>query len=252
MPVPVDISLLGSLLVHRDDRSVRIPEGKQRIILATLALNAGHPVSVDTLIDHLWGNRPPTAARTTVRGHVKRLRKWLDGDQDSSLITSGRLTYTLAVEPGQVDFWRFRRLLDLATVHRGGPEEHRLLCQAIELWRGGPLSDVHSDSLRAQTVESAWEDYLFALHRRIELELHHGAADRVVAELMRLVTEHPLREPFWLQLLTALRESCRVAEALAAYERCRRILADELGAIPGAALLNFHRELLSATPVPQC
>ncbi|WP_277426014.1 BTAD domain-containing putative transcriptional regulator, partial [Streptomyces sp. SID10362] len=57
---------------------------------------------------------------------------------------------------------------------------------------------------------------------------------------------HPLDEPLQALRLRALRDTGRTAEALAAYEAVRHLLADRLGTDPGPELRALHTELLGA------
>ena len=59
MSAEVEFALLGPLCVRRDGVPVQVPHGKQRILLATLLLNAGRVVSADDLTDTLWESAPP-------------------------------------------------------------------------------------------------------------------------------------------------------------------------------------------------
>ena len=59
-----------------------------------------------------------------------------------------------------------------------------------------------------------------------------------------MVDRHPLRERLWELLITALYRSGRQADALAAYQRLRRILADELGIEPSAPLRQLEHKVL--------
>ena len=63
-----------------------------------------------------------------------------------------------------------------------------------------------------------------------------GGHSTVVSELDALTARYPLRERMWANLMLALYRLGRQAEALAAYQRARQVLADELGsgALTGA------------------
>ena len=82
--------------------------------------------------------------------------------------------------------------------------------------------------------------------QRLRARIDLGRCGEAVAELRGLVTEHPLREELWAQLIVALRAAGRTADAVEAYESAERVLHEELGAEPGARL----REL-RATLVPE-
>jgi DNA-binding SARP family transcriptional activator len=73
----VDFRLLGPLEVYDGARSVAIGGGKRRSLLALLLLHGNEVVSVDRLIDELWGARPPPTAAKGLQVYVSQLRKEL-------------------------------------------------------------------------------------------------------------------------------------------------------------------------------
>src|SRR6476619_15585 len=103
----MEYRVLGPLEVREGDRPLALGGTKQRALLALLILNANHVVSVERLIDELWGESPPETAVTSVRVYVSRLRKLLP---EESLITRPP-GYMLEVEPQNVDLIRFERLV---------------------------------------------------------------------------------------------------------------------------------------------
>src|SRR6266545_3965622 len=115
-------------------------------------------------------------------------------------------------------------------------------------WRGGPLADVPSELLHRDAVARLAEQRSDALHRRIEADLALGRHAELVAELRALTDRHPLREQFWAQLMTALYRCGRQADALQAYQRVSRLLADELGVDPGPELRALHQAILASDP----
>jgi hypothetical protein len=89
---------------------------------------------------------------------------------------------------------------------------------------------------------------LQALETRIDADLHLGCHADVITELRRLVARDPLRERLHAQLMLALYRDGRQAEALAAYQRARQVLVEELGAEPGAGLRDMHQQVLTGDP----
>src|SRR3712207_2947027 len=74
---PVEFSLLGPLQVVDGDRMVELGGRKQRAILAMLVLEQNRVVSMDRVIDRLWGDDSPAQATGTVQAYVSSLRKAL-------------------------------------------------------------------------------------------------------------------------------------------------------------------------------
>ncbi|WP_336213348.1 BTAD domain-containing putative transcriptional regulator [Nonomuraea sp. LPB2021202275-12-8] len=243
----MQFGILGPLEVRGAGGEV-IPVGgpRPRALLVMLLLGAGRVVDVAELIDGQYGEDPPAGAANAVQAHVSRLRRGLGAE----LIEFRGSGYRLAVDPDDVDAHRFERLAGqgrrlLAAGH------HDLaaaaLREALGLWRGPALPDLPfgraSAARLAELRLTAGEDLAEA-----ELALPEGAS---VAELQRLVAAHPLRERFRAQLMRALQAAGRQAEALAAFEEGRRLLAGELGADPSPELAAAHLAVLRAdAPAP--
>ncbi|WP_344164042.1 AfsR/SARP family transcriptional regulator [Nocardiopsis rhodophaea] len=245
-----EFRLLGPLRVDCAGRNVALRSAKQQVLLAALLLRAGDVVATDELIDTLWGERPPGGARSTLQAHVMRLRRSLRGGGD--LICTAQSGYAISVDPHYLDLAKFHELRgQAATVAETGDRarEARLLNEALALWRGPALAGVESDRLCA--VAAGLDEQRWATaERRNDLELELGRHDKIVDDLGVLVTEQPLRERFWAQLMRALHLSGRQAQALDAYRRASEILAEELGVDPNAELRELHLAVLAASTEP--
>ena len=113
---------------------------KQKAVLAILLLHRGEPVSVDRLVDELWGEAPPDTAVKTIQVYISRLRKELG---DGVLLTH-RGGYVLDIEPDHLDAGRFERLGTDGREALEGDDPGRargLLQEALDMWRGPPLAD---------------------------------------------------------------------------------------------------------------
>ncbi|GLZ30482.1 SARP family transcriptional regulator [Lentzea sp. NBRC 105346] len=222
-----EFRVLGPLEVRLDGRSVPVPAGQARVVLATLLLRANRLVSVDELIDRLWDGSPPNPdrAKTTLQMVVTRLRQALGEANCVRTVTGG---YLAEVTSDQLDLLRFRESGDVA------------------LWAGPPLGNVSSELLHRDDVPPLLEERLVALGNRVDADLERGLAGELVPELRALTKEHPLREGFWRQLMLALYRSGQQADALAAYRRISDHLADELGVDPGPGLRELHQRILTA------
>ena len=244
----MEFGLLGPLEVIDGGRPVPIQSAKHRILLAALLLRAGELVTLDELAEAIWGDALRANPRRVVQTYVARLRKLLGGTQ---LIQSRPEGYAIAVAPGDVDVRRFDMLLEQARDAAGPEDRHaeaEMLRQALALWRGEPLVDVPSELLHRNAGGRLAEQRLDALHRRVEADLALGRHAELVAELRVLTERHPLREPLWAQLMTALYRCGRQADALEAYQRVRGLLADELGVDPGPELRGLHQAILANDP----
>jgi len=215
-------------------------------VLAALLVDAGRPVTVETVIDRVWGDTPPDRVRHTLYVYVARLRKALG----SSRLLNRSGGYVLAVDPGQVDLHVFRSQVARARA-ASCPEAERatLLRRALDLWRGTPLADVPGE-WAAQVREGWRQQHLEAAVSWAQAALSAGAPGALVGPLVELSTEHPLAEPLVAALMRALHASGRRAEALDCFARIRKRLADELGVDPGAELQALHQAILRSDAAP--
>jgi len=235
----VDFRILGPLEVWHEGRLIPLAGSRQRALLAVLLLHANEVVSIDRLLDDLWGSSPPVTAGKSVQLYVSRLRRVLD---DGRLVTRPP-GYVLRVERSELDVARFERLVGEARV--ADPERAaRKLREALGLWRGAPLADVAYEPFAQAEIGRLEELRLEAVEARVDADLAGGRHTQLVGELEALVAEHPLRERLWGQLMLALYRSARQAEALEAYRGARRELSDELGLEPSADLRRLEQAIL--------
>jgi DNA-binding SARP family transcriptional activator len=235
----LEFRILGPLEVLEDGHAVALGGQKQRALLALLLLDAGRVVSVDRIVDALWGERPPKTAPTSLQNFVSHLRKVLGAD----ILVTRPPGYLLRIAPEQLDLERFKMLVAEA---KQSPVEERAakLQQALKLWRGRPLADFALDAFAQPEIGRLEEQRLAALEERLEAELAAGAHAELVGELELLVEEHPLREGLRRQLMLALYRSGRQAEALQVFHGARRVLVDELGIDPSRSLQQLHGAIL--------
>ncbi|HXS63849.1 MAG TPA: BTAD domain-containing putative transcriptional regulator [Streptosporangiaceae bacterium] len=245
--------LLGPLEVRAGESWTGIGAPKWRALLAVLLLRPGQVVSTGQLADELWGASPPKGARKLISGYAARLRQ-LIGDPDGRVLVTTAPGYRLLVDPADLDAPQFERLLTVARAaldRADGERAASLLDEALALWRGPALVDVPPGPLIAAEAARLDELRLDAFELRAEARIGCDRAAELVAELRLLTAEYPLRERFWHQLMRALELSGRPAEALEAYARVQKILAEELGADPGRDLQQLHGRLLSGVaPAP--
>lgn len=223
------IEVLGPLGVwDGEGRPVEVGGTRLRALLVLLALQPGRLVTTEALIDGLWGDDPPGGATNALQSLVSRLRK------AGVEVESKPAGYLLPITKDDVDACRFEAL-----AAAGRYEE------AEREWRGPALADV-LDAPFAQAVATRLEDRRLdvADHRELDLD-----------ELERLAAKHPLRETLHAKLVGALSAAGRQADALAAYERVRAALADELGVDPSPKLAAVHLAVLrhdpSVAPAPK-
>ena len=239
------ISVLGPVSVHRGAEAVRVPGGRSAELLVRLALDAGTVVRTDALIDDLWPDEVGGARRNTLQSKVARLRRALGSDPAIETTADG---YRLAVAPAQVD----------ASALVVEADEARRLLEDGDPGRAATLAATALDRFEGEVLPSAGTGDWVAPHRarleeaRLTLLVTGAAAHlalddaaTAVGDLEDAVAAHPFHEPLWELLVLALARSGRQADALAAYQRARTVLADELGLDPGPRLRALEAQVLA-------
>jgi DNA-binding SARP family transcriptional activator len=247
----VDFRILGPLEVLDQGLAIRLVGGKQRALLAALILHANETLSVDQLIDELWGERPPATAAKTVQVHVSRLRKALGGGDGDAVIATRDYGYALVLDRERLDAHMFERLVaeGRAELEAGRPERAAsALEQALSLWRGPPLADLAYEPFVQREAGRLEELRISTLEALVDARLALGHHAEVIGDLAGLIEEHPYRERLRGQLMLALYRSERQADALQAYQEARRALVEELGIEPGERLRELERAILAQDP----
>src|SRR4051812_40034347 len=241
----MEFAILGPLRVGGPGGAIELRAPKQRALLAMLLLSyREEAVSSGRLIDVLWDEEPPPTANKALQVHVSQLRRALGPENPIVTRSAG---YAVELAPGQLDLERFETLVAQA---RSAPpaEAAEQLREALALFRGAPLADAPLYGPASGEAERLAELRVLALERRIDLDLELGHDRELVAELETLTAEHPYRERFHGQLMTALYRAGRQADALDAYRRARRTLVEELGLEPSRELQRLESAILAHDP----
>jgi len=242
----MQVRILGPLEVSDDGRVVELGAGRQRALLALLALHPGETVATDRLIEELWRGAAPTTAPKALQNLVSQLRRSL-GAAAIETVSPG---YRLPLADADLDARQFEGLATeghrLLEVDPGRAAQ--VLRQALGLWRGDALADFAYEEFAQREIARLDALRLGAVEDRIDADLGTGRAAELVPELERLVSAHPVRERVRGQLMLALYRSGRQAEALDVYRDGRAALQDELGLEPGAALRDLEQAILTQDP----
>ncbi|GAA2064413.1 hypothetical protein GCM10009839_89880 [Catenulispora yoronensis] len=246
---------MGDLELRQGRRWGTLGAAQRRTLLAVLLCGGGQATTTTRLIDELWENDPPASAEKMIQAYISRLRRSLDDEGGTTLITvkSGyrARAYRLLMAPDDLDATRFQRLAE---------QGRRLLRQrvfdgavssfgaALELWRGPAFADVPPTP--AVVAESARLDEarLRAMEGYLEALVRSGRHGEALADLESLAAMHPLREQLSGWLMVALYREGRQADTLGVYRRLRALLADDLGIDPSPHLQRLHQRILQADP----
>ena len=250
--------VLGPLEVIDDGGApMPIPGAKERTILADLISHAGQVVSVDALLDEVWGEDPPRTAEKTLGSYISRLRRALDPGGGSAKAKSDVIEtrgggYMLDVSDDEIDAIRFERLAEQGRrfLDAGRPgDAGAVLKEALGLWRGAAYQDHRYTVFGTSEGERLEELRRSALEDRVDTRLAAGEASKTIPDLEGMIRDEPLRERRWGQLMLALYRAGRQAESLEAFARARTILVDELGIEPGPDLQRMQAAILAQDPV---
>jgi predicted ATPase/DNA-binding SARP family transcriptional activator len=243
----MEFRILGSVEALGDDGPLALGAPKQRALLALLLLNANTVVSRDRLVDALWGAEPPRSSVSSLQVYVHGLRRALGAER----IERHGTGYRLQLDPAELDFSRFERLVEAGTdaLAAGRPADAAEdLRRALALWIGAPLADLAGEPVHESEAGQLEERRLRALELLHDAELALGRHDELVPELERLISAEPYRERFRAQHALALYRAGRQVDALAACRAARELLVEELGVDPGPELQELERRILRHDP----
>ncbi|MGP3633717.1 AfsR/SARP family transcriptional regulator [Streptomyces sp. 24-1644] len=243
-------SILGTTRALRPDgTAVALGGARLRTLLTVLALRPGRTVGAAALVDEVWDGDPPADAVGALQALVGRLRRVLG----RAAVESVEGGYRLAAQADDVDLHRFERLAGegaRALAQGDARQAAAALDDALALWREPVLADLPDRAVAVAGLEARRLD---ARRTRLAAVLALGRPGEALPELTTLAAAHPIDEPLQALRIRALRDAGRTAQALAAYEEVRLVLADRLGAAPGPELRGLHTELLRPDrpePVP--
>ena len=247
--------MLGALTVHdADGRPVQIGGARLRTLLLRLALDAGHTVTADALVDAVWPDAPPAGAGNALQALVSRLRRALPEPAALAAVPGG---YRLSGCARDVD--EFERLA--AAGRAAGDPRHavELFDAAVALWRGPALAEVADAPFARASAVRLEELRLAVTEDRIEATLSCGRAAEAVAELIALTSRYPLRERPCALLMRALSDEVPAAvlealrparmrlDTLAPHDPLDRLLAALGGAGALLLLLDNCEHLVAAS-----
>ncbi|GAA2852031.1 XRE family transcriptional regulator [Actinoplanes cyaneus] len=237
-----EFGVLGVVEARVGGEIVDLGHARQRSVLGVLLVEAGRPVTVDQLVDRVWGGNAPQRAAGALYSYLSRLRRAAGVE-----IRKESGGYQLAVDPQAVDLHRFRRLMTASRAADSDQEAARLVAEALGLWRAEPFAGLDTPWLNALRRTLLDERFAAELDGN-DVLLRLGRHGELLPGLSAAVAEHPLDERLAAQAMLALYRCGRQADADEQYRRIRRALSEELGSDPGVALRRLHEQILAADP----
>ncbi|MGW0771807.1 BTAD domain-containing putative transcriptional regulator [Streptomyces sp. NPDC002676] len=243
----IAIKALGTLLATVDGRPVAISGPRQRTIFAMLVLARGRVVSVDSLVDAVWGIRPPTTARTQVAICIGALRKaFRAAHAREPVILTTHPGYRLLTDSCSLDVGDFAAMTaDAVDSARQGRLEDAvgLYRKALDLWTGPAYCGVAGQFVEDESTRLEAER-LGVYEALFDAELSLGRHNEVLTELSAVADGHPLHEKLRYSLMLAQYRCGRRAEAAEGFRSWRRRFVDELGIEPSASIHKLHNAIL--------
>jgi DNA-binding SARP family transcriptional activator/pimeloyl-ACP methyl ester carboxylesterase len=233
----VSVGLLGPLEVRSGGRVLGPPDfggRKPKQVLEALLVHLGQPVPKDRIADLLWRPRLPKDPMRTLEAYVSGLRARLTavvGDP-RRVLRSEPQAYRFALDEVELDVVRFDELVAAAAQTARLDRRLALREQAVALVRGDLLADEPYSEWAIPLRDLYAERHLGVLLDLAEDCLAAGAPGQAVAHAERVLAVQPARERAYRLLIGGHYAAGEQDLALAAYERCRRVLDEELGASP--------------------
>jgi DNA-binding SARP family transcriptional activator len=228
----IAVNVLGHIQVLVNNEPVHVAPTLLSVV-GLLAVGRGRPVATSTLLDRLWENTPvPRTAAKTLLGHIARLRRIL-GDGAIVRVEHGYRMDLSLVEVDLVTLDGRARAVEVAFAAQDSATVVRLASAIRSMWHGAPF--------QGTSIEFPLEDsaQLFEIRARVEelrviSMIEQRRSSEIVGDLETLVAEDPSRELWWVYLMAALQENGRSVDALRAFSRLRRFLAESDGLEPGS------------------
>ena len=246
----MEFRILGPLEVAAGSERLELHGTRQQVVVAMLLLSANRVVTMDRLLEAIYGEDLPPTARSQAQISISSLRRMFASRSSDSVIATHAHGYVIQVRDGELDSVRFDELVTAARQARESNDLNLAVAKyrdAVRLWRGPALDGIESHLVRA-AASRLDEQRISTNEDRIALELALSRHHELVGELTELVEEYPLRERLRGQLMLSLYRCDRAAEALQAYQNARRTMIDELGIEPGDRLQQLQHSILTSDP----
>ncbi|SEP93243.1 DNA-binding transcriptional activator of the SARP family [Streptomyces sp. yr375] len=248
----LDINPFGRFAVTRDAHEVNLGTARQRALFALLVTSANQAVSMDAIIESIWGQSPPSRVKASIQAYVSRLRKSLSANAFNNSDRTPRFEYysagySLRIDIDQVRTHHFEKLVDNGRrLLTKGPLEGAAenFERALEIWDGVPYGDLFRYEFATQEAARLEELRLAAVAGMAKCRLELGDYRSVTESLGPDVRRYPLREDLASYYMVALDQSGRRADALHIYERTRSNLAEELGVGVSKGLRSVYHAIL--------
>ena len=229
---------------------VEVHERQLRLLLASLVVANGEPISADALIDRLWDRNLPANPKKVLHAKISRLRTTLDKARPGArqLLIHTPAGYCLGPEAGGLDAAVFKNEVERARQMSASQPRAEALVEALALWRGTPFGDV-ADAIWLQPgITELHEVRGDALEALIETHLEQGDPQHALGGASGFLEDYPMRERLLRSVMLALYQVGRQHEALQVFDGLRRRLAEDIGIDPAPETRELHGRILRQDP----
>lgn len=251
-------SILGAIEVRQHSHVVRLSGTMQQTLLAALLVSDGTLLTVDALMEELWGTTPPNKVENALHAQISRLRRSLarlEPNRTASRIITSASGYQIDIDRSELDAWIFVDEVDaVRTRAETGTASDPSACAtdiraALTQWRGPVFGGMTGGPLCQTAVAKYAESRCAALSLLYELEIRSGRSVKILPELTALFAQNPFQEQLCMLLMLALYHSGRQIDALNIYRKFRWRLSEGLGIEPTPALQEYERAILAHDPI---
>lgn len=244
------IQLFGSLKVHQDARTItRFLTRKAGVLLAYLAYYQKRSHPREHLVELLWPESDPAAARTNLRVALTSLRRQLEppGVPGGSILMTDRTNLHLNPCAVTTDVAEFEAALKSAAAAHTRSEQAQCLAHAIEIYRGELLPAYYEDWVLTERDRLS-DVYVGALRQLTTALEQDGDLTRLIDYARRMVAVDSLREEAHFELMRLYAAAGRSSAALRQYQAIEQILAEEFGEQPSAKVQALAKQLQGDAP----
>jgi DNA-binding SARP family transcriptional activator len=234
------LSFLGGFRVLLDQQPVtRFRSANNQGLLVYLACNRDKPISRETLATLFWPEASEKEARHNLRQALYRMRRLLDGGEETYLLVTRQAVQFNAASDYVLDVEQFTSAVDA-----------NALAQAVDRYAGDFLTGFSCSSESFEAWLRSQREYLHqlaleAMLQAAEDSLQSGDYGTAVALALRQLQLEPWREPAHRQVMRAYARMGDRGSALAQFERCREQLWDEIGVEPAPETTQLRDDIKS-------
>ncbi|HLY73875.1 MAG TPA: BTAD domain-containing putative transcriptional regulator [Planctomycetota bacterium] len=228
------------------------PSTQGLLAFARLAADRQHAVSRDTLAALLWPDKLPRAWEVSLSAVVSRLRSLLAklGFKKSEVLSAALGCYQMNLPP---DTWIDIEAAsdgihkaEVARKRRNYPELYGWAHVAYQIARRPFLAGEEGDWVNGER-EKLSTLFLRSCECLADFYIWNGEPSLAIESAKQVVVREPFRETGYQLLMRAHQAAGNRAEALWVYEKCKKLIAEELGADPSPETKEVYLQILRSS-----